>query len=128
MNVVVIFEFFEKFFELSTLFFVNLFEVVRNANKFRTLDSIQRIIFSLFVLAKKKHKLRILRIRSRITKLENIYISLEHPIKMDRTIHRHRKKLKLFCINDNEKTKQENRKLLKSYLEFLFPEKQSWEL
>lgn len=97
-------------------------------HKFRTLDSVQRIIFNLFALAKKKHKLRILRIRSRITKLENLYIRLNHPIKMDRKINSHAKKLKLFCINDNERATQENRLLLKPYLEFLFPNKQDWEI
>ena len=47
---------------------------------------------------------------------------------MDRKIQKHKKKLKLFCINDNEKTKQEDRLLLKSYLEILFPNRQLWEV
>ncbi|MGN0031866.1 MAG: Stealth CR1 domain-containing protein [Candidatus Gastranaerophilaceae bacterium] len=95
--------------------------------KFRTPNSVQRVIFSFYMLAKKKCILKDIRLWSRKSQLENIYVPLSHPIKMDRRINKHKKKLKLFCINDNEKTHQEDREKLKDYLEFLFPKAQEWE-
>ena len=96
--------------------------------KFRQPDSVQRTIYSFFILAAKKHKLKILRIRSKKAKLENIYVSLRHVVDIDRNILKHGRKLKLFCINDDEKSSFENRSALKSYLEFLFKHKAEWEL
>ncbi|MBQ9245567.1 hypothetical protein IJ182_04795 [bacterium] len=54
-------------------------------------------------------------------------IILESISKMDEYIQIHSPKLKLFCINDNENTFQENRDTLKIYLEYLFPERAPWE-
>ena len=46
---------------------------------------------------------------------------------MDNKIQQHKKKLKLFCINDCETTIDEDRRNLKMYLESLFPIKAAWE-
>lgn len=97
-------------------------------NKFRAENSIQRTIHSYYMLNRKHCKLKKIRIFSKKTPLENIYIGLKSPEVMNRLILRHRPKLKLFCINDNEQTYQENRENLVSYLSYLFPKKQPWEL
>ncbi|MBR6722254.1 Stealth CR1 domain-containing protein [bacterium] len=104
-------------------------EFVRTCySKFRTSNCTQRIMINLYSYIISKCPARFIKIHSKKRILENLYLTLKHPIKMDREINRHSKKLKLFCINDTENTKQEDRELLKSYLEFLFPQKQSWEL
>ena len=97
-------------------------------SKFSSQNMVQRTIVNFYMLVKKSCKLRVLRLNSKKNPLENIYVPLQNPIFMDRKIQKHKKKLKLFCINDNEKTKQEDRLLLKSYLEILFPNRQLWEV
>ncbi len=96
-------------------------------NKFRTANSIQRIVYNLYMVIAKNCKMKIVRIGSVKTPLENLYIPLSNPVLIDRKIQKHKKKLKLFCINDDENTLPQDREKLKDYLEFLFPDKQEWE-
>lgn len=96
--------------------------------KFRAPESVQRILVSFYMVHKCNCKYRLTRMFSRKTKLENIYIKLSSAEQMDRLINKNMPKLKLFCINDNENTLQENRERLGAYLKQLFPKKQEWEL
>jgi len=97
-------------------------------SKFRQKCQIQRTIVNFYMLACKGCKLLKVRNKSQNTPLENIYVRLSSPERMNRIITRHSPKLKLFCINDNENTLQENRETLGLYLSKLFPDRQPWEL
>lgn len=95
--------------------------------KFRSSNSIQRMGVYFYMLANNLCKFRVLKTHSRKSKLENICVDLQSPDIMDKEIKRHGDKLKLFCINDNELTKDEDRRTLKPYLETLYPTKADWE-
>ena len=96
-------------------------------SKFSSQNLVQRTIVNFYMLVAKSCKCRILRCSSRKSALENIYINLSSPELMDNKIQQHKKKLKLFCINDCETTIDEDRRNLKMYLESLFPIKAAWE-
>lgn len=96
--------------------------------KFRKPNTVQRIIVNLYSIIVKHCSYKYVRIRSSKTPLEIILANLISSDRLDNLIKRHSPKLKLLCINDNEKTKPEDRQTLNSYLETLFPDKQEWEL
>jgi len=95
--------------------------------KFRTANSVQKHIISLYMLAKGYSKLKVINIRSldNFKTCENMYIPLESSRKMSDTLCMH--KPFLVCINDNERTISENRNRLKYFLSELYPTRQAWE-
>lgn len=92
--------------------------------KFRCEDSTQRAIVLYFALAKNKAILR-------LTKKFNLFsrdskcISLNCPKKLK---YLDNKAIKLFCINDDIKATDDNRKQIKEFLENKFSEKCSFEI
>ena len=97
-------------------------------SKFRSPNDVHRLIINLYMIAKKNCKLKINITHSNRKKIENALIRLSSPSNMNDIVEKHTPVLKLFCINDNEYTLQENREMLKPYLDCLFCEKQDWEI
>jgi len=96
--------------------------------KFRTPDTIQRIIFSLYMLNNNQGKLKLnppIAEQYCHTSLENLYLKLESKYSLEEAVLKY--KPKLLCINDTEDTDFTARKNLKNILSKLFPQKQEWE-
>ena len=99
--------------------------------KFRSRDSLQRILFSYYMA---DQKMCVVREVPNVTEtllfnqpeFLNIGMeSLNYAIKNDYISNGYPK---LLCINDNEKVKEETRKGLKEVLEHFFPIKSEWEI
>ncbi|GAB1416246.1 hypothetical protein MASR2M117_16520 [Paludibacter sp.] len=97
--------------------FKNEFESVFT-NKFRDPSDIQRIVFYLYSLAKKRAYLRY------ANRKESCRIRV-HKSDFMQMIHRFNPSL--FCLNDTERATDEHRKLIVPFLEQLFPEKTIYE-
>ena len=93
--------------------------------KFREKNSVQRIIVSLYTLAKNNGELRICKMRSKHFHIETAYIALSDRKRMRKRIKTNNPSL--FCINDNERAKYIYRKNLSIFLESLFPIRAPWE-
>lgn len=95
--------------------------------KFRTTNSVQRHIVSLYMLAKKYAKLKKvdIRINSKKKELENIYLPIMQQDKMKNAISVHNPVL--MCINDDENAVSEDRKNLKIFLSALYPIRHNFE-
>lgn len=96
-------------------------------NKFRSSYSVQQILINIYMIVKKHCKFRKIYTWDRYSR-ENLYIQLSNSVNMNEKIQKYKEDLKLFCINDDEKSSPEDRKKLENYLSFLFPDKQEWEL
>ncbi len=97
-------------------------------SKFRTPKSLQRTIVSLYTLALGNGILKEIRIRNKFLHLppENLFMPIRNRRKMKSRLFRCNPVL--FCINDNESAKDEDRTKLKSFLEEMFPQAAPWEL
>ena len=95
--------------------------------KFRTPNSVQRHIVSLYMLSKKYAKLKKVDIHINCKKkeLENIYLPIMQEDKMKNAIYLHNPVL--MCINDDENTIFEDRKNLKMFLSAHYPYRKSFE-
>ncbi len=94
--------------------------------KFRTSNSVQRIIYSLYMVLVKHCKLKLVNIRVENHCQENTYIVVSFKNKMKNILLKC--KPKLFCINDEEWVDPEYRLSLKYFLAELYPECQQWEI
>lgn len=97
--------------------------------KFRTPNTIQRIIFSLFMLENKQASLKSnppIAEQDFYTNLDNLYLKLESKYSLENVIKKHAPKL--LCINDTQDTDDKARRSLKAVLANLFPQKQAWEI
>lgn len=93
--------------------------------RFRTDGTVQRIITELYTIIKMDITPKIVNIHSKKKYTPIAYIDLE---KYTRMLYRLKiNSPKLFCINDNENTRDEERVLLKGFLAALFPIQQLWE-
>lgn len=90
--------------------------------KFRKKDSIQRIAFLFYMIAKNRCVIDI----SKKSTNNNLLISLESKKQMSAKLKKYNPTL--ICINDNEWTLETNRKNLKTFMSDLYKEKQNWEL
>lgn len=88
--------------------------------KFRTENSVQRTIFSFYVLANNVGTLQDCTKSS-----ETLCLRLTPPNYMRRVIKS--QKPCLLCINDDVNVNPDNRKLLKQFLSELYPTRQEWE-
>lgn len=89
--------------------------------KFRTADSVQRIIYHLWTLANNLGTLR----ENNSKTPGTLYLKLTPPDYMHKVLKR--KKPYLLCINDEENVNPDNRKKLKNFLAELYPQRQTWE-
>ncbi len=87
-------------------------------NRFRKDNDLQRILFDLDILANNRGCLKYIKDN------ESIIISVQEP---DYKSILKNYKPKLFCLNDNEKTTNEDKKRIKPFLETLFPNKSQFE-
>lgn len=93
--------------------------------QFRTENTVQRIITEFYTMTALDITPTVVEIHAKRKPTPLAYVDLE-------TINQMLCRLKvnsptLFCINDNEKTLEQNRSCLKSFLAALFPIKQKWE-
>ena len=96
--------------------------------KFRTPNTIQRIIFSLYMLETKQGELKLnppIAEQNFYTSLDNLYLKLESKYSIEEVIQKYRPKL--LCINDTDDTSMTDRNGLKTILANLFHKKQDWE-
>lgn len=95
--------------------------------KFRTANSVQRTIYSYWILANKIGHLAPCKNRPAkdINALETLHLKLTPVDYMMRQISAY--KPKLLCINDEENVNPDNRKKLRGFLAELYPQKQEWE-
>lgn len=89
--------------------------------KFRTKNSVQRTIYSFWMLA---NRLALFKECGRKNK-DALYLTLGKPNQMAETIKS--RNPYLLCINDEEQTSPVNRKKLRNFLAELYPCKQIWE-
>lgn len=93
--------------------------------QFRTENTVQRIITEFYTMAELDITPTVVKIHDKKGPTPLAYVDLET---MDKMLHRLKvNNPTLFCINDNEKTLEQNRSCLKSFLAALFPIKQDWE-
>lgn len=93
--------------------------------RFRTPNTVERIIVELYSIIMLKLKPITVNIHAKNSLTPLAYIDLKET---NDVLHRlYTNKPKLFCINDNEKTLDANRKKLKYLLAALFPIRQAWE-
>ena len=113
------------------------------SNRFRKEDDIQRVIYSKYALALKRgiyknaeeifppktyYKYiplarKFVRLFNKIFMAETVFFSAD-----EKEYNLKNKRVKLFCINDNEETGDTDRTRVKNLLETLFPDKSSFEL
>lgn len=95
--------------------------------KFRTENSVQRTIFSYWMLANALGTPIFCqnRVNDKTTKLEVLHQKITAPDNMKQTILKF--KPSLLCINDGETVNPNDRKSLKGFLTELYPQKQEWE-
>lgn len=115
--------------------FKNEFDYVKNC-KFRKYNTVQRTIYSVYGYAAGKTVIK--KINPHRSLLQKIILLITKKAKKDsiyfptgykKIIHEIKKyKPHLICINDNEKTTNENRKDFKIVIEKLFPNKSEFEL
>ena len=97
--------------------------------KFRCPNTIQRIIFSLFMIEKNQGILKLnppIAEQEFCSNLDNLYLKLESKYSIEDVIKKFAPKL--LCINDTEDTRDEDRRKLKTILANTFPIRQSWEI
>ena len=97
--------------------------------KFRCSNTIQRIIFSLFMIEKNQGILKLnppIAEQEFYSNLDNLYLKLESKYYIEDVIKKFAPKI--LCINDTEDTHDEDRRKLKTILANTFPIKQSWEI
>ena len=96
--------------------------------KFRTPDTIQRIIFSLYMLETNQCSLQFnpqIAEQNFYTNIDNLYLELESKYSIEEVIKKYQPKL--LCINDTENTSTADRIRLRAILSKIFPVKQNWE-
>ena len=113
------------------------------SNRFRKEDDIQRVIYSKYALALKRgiyknaeeifppktyYKYiplarKVVRLFNKIFMAETMFFSAD-----EKEYNLKNKRVKLFCINDNEETSDTDRTRVKNLLETMFPDKSSFEL
>ncbi len=97
--------------------------------KFRSQNTIQRIVFSLFLIEKNQGLLKLnppIAEQEFYSEIDNLYLKLESKYSIEDVIKKYAPKL--LCINDTEDTRQEDRRTLKTILSNIFPVKQNWEI
>ena len=97
--------------------------------KFRCPNTIQRIIFSLFMIEKNQGVLKLnppIAEQEFYSNIDNLYLKLESKYSIEDVIKKFAPKL--LCINDTEDTRDEDRRKLKTILANTFPIRQSWEI
>lgn len=87
-------------------------------NQFRSDNDIQRVIYSYYPIAENKAKL--------------VFVTRKTSFRLHIDNHKHYKKLDntnpmLFCLNDSQYVVDEDRKLMRKYLEKRFPQKSEFE-
>ena len=87
--------------------------------RFRTPESVQRIIYYMWMLANNLGELQ------DCAQTNTLYLKILPPEYMNKKINSI--KPVLLCINDEEKVNPDNRKKLKNFLQNLYPQKQYWE-
>ena len=101
------------------------FETFRNeitptlSNRLRSDSDIQRVIYSYYPISQKKAKLQ--------------FVSQHTSFRLHIEKHGHYEKLKrynpmLFCLNDSQYANDEDRRLMREFLEMRFPEKSKFEI
>ncbi len=97
--------------------------------KFRCPNTIQRIIFSLFMIEKNQGILKFnppIAEQEFCSNINNLYLKLDSKYSIKDVIKKYTPKL--LCINDTEDTSDEDRRKLKTILSNTFPIKQCWEI
>lgn len=103
---------------------------------FRSNTDIERIIYTFYALANNEayYKIKGVNIfnrKSLITKKNkqsiSYYKNLHNGVRKKNNLIKKLNKYKMFCINDNELTTEEDRKVYKDIMEQIFPDKSSFE-
>ncbi|MBR3675745.1 MAG: Stealth CR1 domain-containing protein [Alphaproteobacteria bacterium] len=87
--------------------------------RFRQKHSIQRTIYSFFMLASGIGQLKICQIRNDSKPMENLYIPIGSRKSMESLLKANNPYL--FCVNDSELTQNNDRYFVRNFLESLFP-------
>ena len=93
--------------------------------KFRSEPSVQKTIYSYYMLAKKIAIFKECEIHFHLNPLEILYMTINTPSQMRQLLDKNNPKL--FCINDDETVNYENRAHFKYFLVSVFNKVQPWE-